>query len=307
MIQRPGGGFIMSNSFLRKSSLGLLAFFCLTNQATVAQAEWMELHTVVDEVRGGVFLKEALEKALEARQVQRIIELYEYAPKGWILESAPVEFNDDVTSFKFTLTPEEMKGQSSNQESASSGAGAPIGVPPSFLEVSAAAPPVAQGWWGYWDRAKGAVAGATQLALSAAKAVGGYAKQTLSVRTIAGSITSEGAECAAPYASEGVKFIVNLDESDPLVYSVLSQFSVRICHDARDWESEKKIGIQLGIEIEPGVAYSSFVDPAVAAMKSETYARAWLRAFQEVIQEQEFKLLKDRWDDLADDSADSKK
>ncbi|NBU20731.1 hypothetical protein EBS43_04855, partial [bacterium] len=71
MSQRPGGGSIMSNSFPIKSCLVLLMLSCSILQSAGARAETIELHEFIEEVRGGLFLKEAFNRALEPEQFQR--------------------------------------------------------------------------------------------------------------------------------------------------------------------------------------------------------------------------------------------
>lgn len=290
----------MSNSFPIKSCLVLLMLSCSILQSAGARAETIELHEFIEEVRGGLFLKEAFNRALEPEQFQRILELYDYSPPGWVLESEPPRFERVETFFKFIVTPEESNAQST-QNSGSMGVDSTptAGLPPTAVPEQSVSSSSVQGWWGYWDKAKEAVAGATSLALSAAKAVGGYAKQAFAVRTIAGSVTNELTYCPAPYVPMGMKFNVNLSGSDALVYSLIKQFSFDLCYDDQNWQKDKKINVHLKIQVDPGLAYSSLVDPEIAAMKSEVYARAWLRAFQEVVQEHEFKIVRDRWEDLA--------
>ena len=274
-------------------AVGFFAFCCL--QSIAAKADFLSLSEVHAEVRGGYYLRDSYHLSMRSEQVQRVLQLFQYSTPGWTLLTHTPELEGDVTRFGFTLRPSLA---SSDEETESQGPKENRDDECEFFErYDKDAALHLLGWTGYWSKAKGMVSSAKNFACSAAQAVSQYATHVFSTRTLAGSITQEPIQCPAPYASEGTRLLFSLEDSDPFISSVLSQFAIRVCHDEANWDQEQRIKVHMRIEVKPGMAYSSLVDSELAALKSEDFARAWLRSVQAVVDENEVKLVHDKWAD----------
>lgn len=271
----------------------LLAWFSL--QSGIAKAEFLSLSEVHSEVRGGYYLKDSYHLSVRSEQVQRVLQLFTYSSPGWTLLTHAPEWDGDATHFGFTMKP---SGVSSGEQSDAQSSKESLDELCEFFDSYGLDAAQQQfGWSGYWSKAKGMMSSAKNFACSAAHVVSQYAAHALSTRTLAGSIMQESIRCPLPYASVGTRWVFSLEDSDPFVSSVLSRFALRICHDESAWDQEKSIKVHLQMEVQPGVAYSSLVDSDLAALRSEEFAQAWLKSLQAVIDENEVKLVHERWED----------